>query len=193
MRVRLFLLVGLLLGGCQRAGSPVKVALPTTPEEAFAELTRAARQGDGGRLYALLDNDSRWSLMSIQRDQREICAIVRSTYPKEHQERELARCRQAAMAKDVEAYFVSYAAGQRLLAPLAALGKMGRRSGSGARVEIEAERGRVAVCEEQRKEDGRELRGWVYCGLRPQLEAAKIKAARDLTSVRENAESYKGR
>jgi hypothetical protein len=187
--------VGLLLASavsCRRP-RPAEVPLPTTPEAALQALGRAAQEGDAARLWVLLDQTSRWSLMSVQRDLREICNLVRGSYPREQQARELQRCRQAAEAKTAEELFVAYAKAQRLLQPLARIGAPGPRRGAGDSLEIESGGTRVALCREQRREAREERAGWAYCGLRAHLDAMKLKAARDLVTVQENVESYKGR
>ena len=187
--------VGLLLASvvsCRRS-QPTEMPLPTTPEAALQALGRAAQGGDAARLWGLLDQTSRWSLMSVQRDLREICTLVRASYPREQQARELQRCRPAAEAKTAEELFVAYAKAQRLLRPLARVGPPGARRGTGDSLEIESGGTRVALCREHRRVGREEHAGWAYCGLREHLDAAKLKAARDLVTVRENAESYKGR
>jgi hypothetical protein len=187
--------VGLLLMAvvsCRRS-HPAEAPLPTTPEATLEALGRAAQGGDAARLWGLLDRTSRWSLMSVQRDLREVCALVRASYPSAQQARELQRCRQAAEAKTAEELFIAYAKGQGLLQPLARVGAPGPRRGTGDVLEIESGGTRVALCREQRRERREERTGWAFCGLREHLEALKLKAARDLVMVRENAESYKGR
>jgi len=152
--------------GCSGRGA--QSAAPKSPEQAAAELQRLARAGDAGGVYELLDQDSRWSLMSIHKDQHAICALVRASYPKERQARELERCRLADRARDAKAMFAAYARQEALLAKLAGQAPP-----------------RAELCQ-----DGA---GWRYCGLRAELERLKVKTARDAASIRENAEAFKGR
>ncbi len=171
-----------MLVGCRRGDRPPPA--PTSPEQALAELGRAVAGADSGRVFELLDQDSRWSVMSIHRDQLKLCAEVRAHYPKERQPRELERCRAADAAREVKPFFAAFARAGRLLEPLSGL--TGReplqRSGEKA---VVAGRAAVVLC--------REGAAWGYCSLREELERLKLKAARDLAIVQENAEAYKGR
>jgi hypothetical protein len=170
----------LLGGGC--TGTSKK---PQTPEQAFAAVTAAAKEGDTGaaHVYTLLDEKSRWSAISAHKDRRAICALIKAHYPQQSRKREMRRCSLAARAKTTKAWFAAHARRERLLAPLAALTRVEGRSDKGDRVTLSSGGHKLAFC----KQEG----AWTYCGLREHIEQLKLKSARDLTTVRENAEAYK--
>ena len=175
--VALLALLCALVGGCRRGAPP-----PLATAEAVLE--GLARVGsDGGRLFDLLDQQSRWSVMTVHRDLRRLCELVRAHYPKDRQLRELARCQVAEAAPEARAFFSRQANEWAVLARLQGLtGKEGLE-GSG---ELRTVKGHPAlvVC---RGPD------WGYCGLREELERIKLKTTRDLATVQENAEAYRGR
>jgi hypothetical protein len=142
---------------------------PPSPEAAWRQLSVAARAGSAERVWTLLDTESRWSLMSIFKDQQRICALVRAHYPKERQGRELERCRLSDGARDAQALFAAWAREQHALEAVAKLPVDG-----GARAEL---------C--------REGSGWLYCGLRATLAELKLKTARDAAAIQENAEAFR--
>ena len=114
-----------------------------------------------------------------------MCELVKSHYPQNLRARELARCQLAAQSKDAKAYFAAYAKANQLLAPLAGLGEIEAKQGEGDRLEVKSRGQQLAFCKEGQT--------WGYCGLRAELEGQKIRAARDLTTVKENVETFKGR
>lgn len=171
---------GLAGADCRRPASP---ALPRTPEQALAALARAG--DDGAALFDLLDQQSRWSVMSVHRDLRKVCELVRQSYPKDRQAREITRCRAAETADDARAFFAGQARGWGLLATLEGLSGTESLPGSGDRRTAQGKHGPVSLCQ-----DGE---GWGYCGAREALEAMKVKTARDLATVQENAEAFRGR
>lgn len=168
--------------GCRR-NSTVRGA--RSPEQAFTDLAQLVREHKTSRIYDLLDNESRWSLMTILRDQRAICDLVRTQYPQNRQARELLRCQLSARAKDARDLFEAYARAYQVLTPLEHLSSISKKQGTFDRVEIESQGVKLMFC--------REGAGWFFCGLRSQLEALKVKSARDLISIKENADSFKGR
>lgn len=176
----LLLLLAVVLAGCQGKKKVIQ-----TPEEAFAALTEAA--GDGaagaGRIYTLLSERTRWSAISVHQNRRKICALIESHYPQANRRREQRRCALAARTRTTKAWFAAHVRRHRLIAPLAGLSKIERRSGSGARIMLESGGQKLAFCQEEG--------AWTYCGLEDHFEQLKLKAARDLTTFRENAEAYK--
>jgi hypothetical protein len=175
------LVVVLALPGCRRREqwSP-----PATPEEALSRATATARGGQLKRLFRLLDKNSRWSLMSVHNSHREICKLVRAHYPEARQPGELRRCHPAERARDAEAFFVERAGRHpELVEPLRRFKPPGKRTGSGERVELVGGGRRLAFC----RVDG----AWWYCGLREAFDELKLKATRDLTTVRENIETFR--
>ena len=179
MRPRALALFVICLVACVRQPGP------RSPEEAFSALGQAARAADLGRLFELLDKGTRWSIMSVFKDQQQTCSLVRAHYPKDRQPRELRRCQLAAGAPDAKAFFVAYARKhhQAIVEPLARMTAVKARHGSGTRVELEIAGVRLPFCEE----DGL----WAYCGLHERFDRLKVKTARDLSMVRENIEAYR--
>jgi hypothetical protein len=166
------------------AGCRTPSRAPASPEAALHALVDAARAGDLAKLYGLLDTPSRWSLMSVYKDQLKLCGLVRAHYPKERQRNELARCRLADGARDVESLFSTWARERGLAATLAKLPAAGKPSVAGERATLPGAPA-VILC--------REGEGWLYCGLRDELERLKLKAARDMATIQENVEAYRGR
>jgi hypothetical protein len=159
---------------------------PPTAEGAFAQLVEASRSDAAGkRIFALLDMKSRWSVMSIYKDQREACRLVHSAYPAARRPRELRRCEGAAAAKDAAAFFGSLARSQGLLHGLDRIGAVGARQRSSEGITFESGGQRILLC--------RDRGGWAFCGLREELEKVKLKTSRDLRTIRENAEVYRRR
>lgn len=171
-----FLLVAGQAGGCRQ-----QAARQQTPSEAFAALRQAARAGRARQVFELLDQPTRWSVMSSWRAQREIHQLVRAHYPKGRQARELRRTRHAAAAADAPAFFAAICEAQRLLEPLARLTKIDAVEGSGSAVTLISGQLRLAFCRHEKR--------WGYCGLREKFDQLKLSAARDLDTVRESVES----
>lgn len=182
LRLALVPLSLLVMGG---GGCTGKKKVLQTPEQAFAALTAAAKEGDVGaaHIYTLLDERSRWGAISAHKDLRAICALIAAHYPPQGRKREMRRCNLAARAKTTKAWFAAHARRERLFAPLAALTRVEGRSEEGDRATLSSGGRELAFC----KQEG----AWTYCGLREHFEQLKLKAARDLTTVRENTEAYK--
>ncbi|MBK8481190.1 MAG: hypothetical protein IPL40_08445 [Proteobacteria bacterium] len=160
-------------------------ALPTRAEEVFVALGEAARRGDAARLLSLLDQESQWSLMSALRAQRQQRDYVLAYYPLARRARELRRTQWMAEAKDVAGYFAAYSRRSGILARLARLGAAPGRAPQGDRVVWRSGEQEVVLCRAGAR--------WVFCGLRESLERLKLKATRDLETVRESVEGEKGR
>jgi hypothetical protein len=175
------LIVPLLLSSC-----PKKNDAPSTPEQAL-EAVAAAMRADGGArsIYDLLDEGTRFSIMSAHKDLQRICTLVRAHYPKHLQAREVRRCDLASRAQNAKVWFIAYARRNRLLDHLKRAEKTGKRRGPsrGDRVELESAGGSLAFCREEGV--------WTFCGLRQHFDKLKVKTARDLTTVGENVEAYK--
>ena len=169
-------------GGCSRR-RPNDLPTAATPEQALRELARVG--GDAARLFDLLDQDSRWSVMTVHRDLRALCQLVRTHYPKDRQIRELQRCSAAETAREPRDLFVGQARGWGMLEGIDGLSGKEPVQGSGEQRSVtRAGAPALLLC--------RGGAGWGYCGLREKLDGLKLKTARDLASVQENAEAYKG-
>lgn len=182
-----WLAFALTLLGCRTRDS----VLPRTPEQAFQALAAAARADDPGAVFEQLDLKTRWSATSVYNDLRQICALIRTSYPPAVQARELGRCRLAASSAEVKVFVGEYLRQRGLLDPLRtptpptprAVATVSSKSGAAERVELVAAGARFGFC---REPDG----SWTCCGLREHFEELKVKTARDLETVKENAESY---
>lgn len=139
---------------------------PRSREQAAALLHEAVTARDPGKIYDLLDQQSRWSVISIHKNLRQICSLVKAHYPKQRRARELERCAAAARVTEPRAYLASLPWTAELLRPLSA--------------------GSAAAGEGLCQKDGT----WGYCGLAQGLRGLKIKSARDLATTRENADSF---
>lgn len=181
-RMVLTVLIALVAAGCRTKKPEI---VPQSPEEAFTELKQAFQRTplEGDQVFMLLDRQSRWSLMSVFKDRKQICKLVRAHYPKARQARELQRCRMAASSDSATAFFAAYAQQHKLLEPLTRMGALSGRRGSAQRVELQSQGTSFAFCKEPD--------GWFYCGLAEQLDQLKVKAARDLTTVQENVDAYR--
>ncbi len=155
------MLLPLILGCSQRSGKPEDV--PRSKDQATALLRAAVQARDPGKVYDVLDRQSRWSMITVHKNLRQICSLVKTHYPAARRARELERCSAAARHREPRAYMASLAWTAPLLAPL---------SGDGAR----------GLC----KRDGQ----WSYCALGPGMQKLKLKTARDLATTRENADTF---
>ncbi|MCC6746627.1 MAG: hypothetical protein IT371_03150 [Deltaproteobacteria bacterium] len=182
MRLLLVVLVALAPVGCRTRG---KLQLPKSPEEAYREVAGAIKKGNLVRVFELVDRDSQYAVMSIFEAQGRIAELVRSGYPAERQARELERVQLARQSPDVNVFFVGYVKQTGALAALTGLPEGARAEGSGERVTMRAGNRAVPFCKQGD--------GWVYCGWREQLEEQKLRAIRDLTSVREAVETFRGK
>lgn len=139
---------------------------PRTRAQAQALLHQAVQARDPARVYDLLGQQSRWSVISIHKNLKQICSLVKAHYPKQRQARELERCSGAVGATDARAYLAGYPWTGQLLRPLSAL--------------------TPALDKGLCQEDG----AWCYCGLDPELGRLKVKSARDLATTRENVDAF---
>ena len=100
--VLLLVVLGLL---CCRRREPDRPAL--TPQQALSRTMQAAGSVSLTHLFELLDEKTRWSIMSVYKDQQKMCELIRTHYPKQVQARELRRCHLAASSRDVAAFFAA--------------------------------------------------------------------------------------
>ena len=162
----LLLVVGLCPGCSQKQKQEQKPAGPRTRDQARALLRQAVQARDPGKVYDLLGQQSRWSVISIHKNLKQICLLVKAHYPQQRQARELERCAAAARARDARAYLAGLPWAGQLLRPLSASNP-------------DPDKG---LCQQ----DG----AWCYCGLDPELGRLKVKSTRDLATTRENADAF---
>ena len=127
-------IIGLLATGtaCRTREGQV---LPKSPAEAIVRLQAAVKADRPGTVWDLLDKNTQWSLMSVYKDQRKTCELVRASYPKQRQVRELRRCHAAEVAPDAKAFFIALARQDRasFLEPIARFKGPGKVEGGGQR------------------------------------------------------------
>jgi hypothetical protein len=161
-----------------------------TPAQAYARLATAVAAHDGAKLWNALDQDTRWSWMSIERMWREAYDITQSVVPEgPERTRLLARFEPAATSEDAQALFASMlqpGEWQQAAALLAAAGaSQPALAPSGETSEIPTSAGRLVF----RKAHDRHW-GWGYSGLAARAEQVKRTAAADLERMRSNAADY---
>lgn len=157
--------------------------MPRTPIAAYEQLDQALLRADWGRVFDLLDRDSRWSLMSIHKDLRQSCDLVKAHYPEDRRGPELARCSAAALCPEARTLFAQ----KRLKLPElerlpSALGPAGPIRSDGNDRWIGSRAGELRFCVDEGI--------WGFCNLRDALNQLKIKTARDLQGIQENVETF---
>jgi hypothetical protein len=167
------------VGGCRKGSK--------TPAEAYKRFAAAVTAGDGGALFDALDQDTRWSLMTVQKWHREAYDIVLSNYPEgPDRERERRRFEEAATAPSARELFMRTVAPRLipLLVPLA-LGDAPVEMGPGEdrAAAVLASGGRVELA---RGKDG----GWGFAGYAKRAEEDKNRAYNDLEVVRASAADF---
>ena len=171
------------LAACSKSTPPMEEARPpASPEACLERMVKAARAGAWGDVFGLLGQDSRWSYISWHTSLKEVCRLVRAHYPEGRRARALQRCQEAAKHDDAEDLFAAGSGRRPPLDRLAAAGKVTGRKSGGGRVTLQVGKAAFIFCPEKV--------GWGYCGLDQAYRLLKIKAARDLASVKENAEVY---
>jgi len=85
------------------AGLPACNRGAKSPEEAYARFAQAVKAGDGQKLYAALDTDTRWSWMGVRRAHREAYDIVLSNFPEGPEREQRTRRFESAALSENEA------------------------------------------------------------------------------------------
>jgi hypothetical protein len=184
MRFALLPLTMLLVGlGCGSRGA-------ATPADAHARLAAAVAAHDSAKLWNALDQDTRWSWMTIERAWREAYDITQSAVPEgPERARLLARFEAAATSEDAQTLFSRMLLAEEwqqaatLLA--AARSSQPELAPSGQTSEIATPAGRLVY----RKAHSRYW-GWGYSGLAARAEQIKRTASADLERMRSNAADY---
>lgn len=183
MRFSLCLLIPLLSLGCGPRG-------PKTPAEAHARLAEAVAAHDSDKLWSAVDQETRWSWMTIQRAWREAYDITQSAVPEgPERARLLARFEMGATSENAQALF------RRMLEPdewkqaEALISAAGSRppelAANGETAEIPTAAGQLIY----RKARTRHW-GWGYSGLGARAEQLKRTASADLERMRSDAADY---
>ena len=161
-----------------------------TPAEAHARLSAAVAAHDGMKLWNALDQDTRWSWMTVQRAWRECYDITQSAVPEgPERTRLLARFEPGATSENAQMLFAKmlmpedWSAIQALLA--AAGSRQPELAPSGDTSEIGTPLGSLVY----RKALNRHW-GWGYAGLAARAIDLKRRASGDLERMRTNAADY---
>ena len=169
-----------------RSDQQGKRAPASSARQALAMLAAASEKRDYNSIFALLDKQSLWSIESIHAAHRESALLVKRYYPQERQSGPLARVAAALRWKTAKAYFATtLAPSQPALRGIIARQTDSDRQPTANRQRLKTESGSYEFCK------AGEL--WRFCGLRASLEQVKVRAIRDLKSIRENVETYRAR
>ncbi len=183
--MKFHLLTLLLLGvlGCGPGGA-------RTPAEAHARLRAALAAHDGARLWNALDQDTRWSWMTIQRSWREAYDITQSVVPEgPERARLLSRFEPGATSENAQALFVrmlspeDWSRAQALVA--AADTRAPAPTPSGETSEMATSAGTLVY----RKAHNR-FWGWGFSGLAARAEQLERSAYADVERMRRDAADY---
>ena len=161
-----------------------------TPAEAHARLAAAVATHDGARLWGAIDEETRWSWMSVQRAWREAYDITLSVVPEgPERNRLLARFEAGATSEDARSLFERMLRPEdwsRLQALLAAAGsRRPEMPASGTTSEIVTPAGPLLYRKGQSQHSG-----WGYAGLASRAEQIKFSATADLERMRKDAADY---
>jgi hypothetical protein len=161
-----------------------------TPAEAHARLAAAVAARDGALLWNAVDQDTRWSWMTIQRAWREAYDITQSAVPEgAERSRLLARFGPGAMSESARVLFARMLSPEDWTGMQTLLGAAGMRtpetSASGETSEIVTSAGTMVY----RKAHDSHW-GWGFSGLAARAEELKRTAIADLERLRSDAADY---
>ena len=161
-----------------------------TPAEAHARLRAALAAHDSTRLWNALDQDTRWSWMTIQRSWREAYDITQSVVPEgPERARLLARFEPGATSENAQTLFGRMLAAEDWAQAQALVTAAGARTPelppTGETSELATAAGPLVY----RKAHNRYW-GWGYAGLGARAEQLKRGAFADLERMRRDAADY---
>ena len=179
--VAVVLLGTVALAGCHRGAR--------SPEGAYLALEKAVKAGDGVAFFAVLDQETRWSIDSVLSDERMMRTIIAAKYPEAEAQKELARL-SAAEEPDAAHYFAHVDRDRQILASYRpgierASGKVELVVGDDGGDLAVAVRG-SGVALHFRRYRGR----WGFSELSGDWLLEKDRAAHAVKTVRENAALY---
>lgn len=182
MRLLPLLFLVLALPGCRSRDA-------ATPAQAHARLAAAVAAHDGTMLWDALDEETRWSWMSVQRAWREAYDITLSVVPEgPERNRLLARFEAGATSEDARSLFAGMLGPEdwsRLQALLAAAGGRQPTAASSTTSAIPTPAGPLVYRKGQSQHSG-----WGYAGLAARAEQVKFSAVADLERMRKDAADY---
>jgi hypothetical protein len=161
-----------------------------TPAEAHARLAAALATHDSTLLWNALDQDTRWSLMAVQRAWREAYDITQSVVPEgPERSRLLARFAPGATSENAQTLFAKmltpedWTSLQALVA--AAESRLPEMSPSGETSEVATAAGSLVY-----RKAHNLFWGWGFSGLASRAEQWKRTAWADLERMRKDAADY---
>jgi hypothetical protein len=161
-----------------------------TPAEAHARLATAVAARDGTLLWDAVDQDTRWSWMTIQRAWREAYDITQSAVPEGAERvRLLARFEPGAMSENARTLFTALLSPDDWTSLQTLVGAAGARTPEanppGETSEIVTSAGTMVY----RKAHDKHW-GWGFSGLAARAEQVKRTALADLERLRSDAADY---
>ena len=161
-----------------------------TPAEAHARLAAAVAAHDSAMMWNALDQDTRWSWMTVQRAWRECYDITQSAVPEgPERARLLARFEPAATSENAQALFAKMLTPEEWNTTQALLAAAGARQPelgpSGETSTLTTHAGTLSY----RKAHNR-FWGWGYSGFATRTEQLKRTANGDLERMRTDAADY---
>jgi hypothetical protein len=161
-----------------------------TPTEAHARLAAAVAAQDSDKLWNALDQDTRWSWMTVERAWREAYDITQSAVPEgPERARLLARFEPGATSENAQALFARMLETDTWKQVAALLAAAGARPPEltpiGETAEVPTSAGPLVY----RKAHNR-FWGWGYAGLAARAEQFKRTASADLERMRSDAADY---
>jgi hypothetical protein len=183
MRFSFTLVLVLATLGCGSRGA-------RTPAEAHARLSAAVAVHDAALLWNALDQDTRWSWMSVQRAWREAYDITQSAVPESSERaRLLARFAPGALSENAQALFTTMLTPGDWLETQALLTAAGPRmpalAGSGDKSEIATTAGALVYTKARNR-----FWGWGFSGLANRADQWKRTASADLERMHSDAADY---
>lgn len=180
--------VALVLATAVVAGAGAGCSRAKSPEEAHRRFVEAVRTGDPARVFDVLDKQTRWAWMTVQKRHREAHDIVLSTYPEGAvRDTALRRFERGATAGSAKALFadeVGRAALPNLRTQAAAAVVSFETAPDGETASAVTATGeRIPF---RRGPNG----GWGYGGFAADAEDRQRRAIQDLDVVRTNAADY---
>jgi hypothetical protein len=183
MKPLLFAVLALGSASCGAGGAH-------SPAEAYARLSAAVTAHDSAKLWNALDQDTRWSWMTIQRAWRECYDITQSAVPEGSERiRLLARFEPGATSENAQALFArmlvpdDWSTAQALLTAAGSLRPVLAPSGETA--EIVTPAGTLLFHKARTR-----YWGWGYSGFAARAEQLKRTSAADLERMRTDAADY---
>ena len=156
------------------------------PKEIYERWAEAVSQGRCKALYPLLDEKSRWAVMSAAKDTAKAAAVIQRSYPENRRRQELSKLGVRVADGDPATYFEAICQRYRYPALLAnTAGKIAKLNVSGNKAVVTTDKG-VDV-ELSKDQYGR----WGCKALATEVHRRQVMAANFLKMVQTNAETFR--